>query len=78
MKLRILVVLLLLGILTACATTIVASDTPCPLFPELLTIDEEMEAETPQFVIATVVTNYSLLIEYAEKLALRAGCNESS
>ena len=74
MKLRILVVLLLSVILTGCATTIVASDTPCPLFPELLLIDEEMEAETPPFVISTVVMNYSLLIEYSEKLEVRAGC----
>ena len=65
---------MLLGILTSCATTIVASDTPCPLFPELLLIPEDQEEQTPEFVIATVVMNYSLLIEYAAKLEVRANC----
>ena len=75
MKSRRLAVLVLLGTLTSCATELVILEPiPCPLFPELITIDEEMEGATPPFVIAAVTENYMRLIEWGEKLEVRAGC----
>ncbi len=75
MKLRILAALSLFAILTSCASDpIVLEAIPCPLFPELVVLDEEMEAATPAHVISAVTENYILLIEWGEKLEVRAGC----
>ncbi len=58
----------------SCATTTAPIELPCPLFPELIVIDEEMEAATPPYVIESVTENYIRLIEYAERLEIRANC----
>ena len=77
MKLRILVALSLSAILLACASPAILEPIPCPPFPELIQIDEEMEADTPDYVVSSVIENYIRLIEYAEKLEVRAGCGDT-
>ena len=77
MKSKILAVLLLSVIPTACASErVIIAESECPLFPELIVIDEEMEAATPPLVREAVLENYILLIEWGEKLELRANCVE--
>jgi hypothetical protein len=45
------------------------------LFPELIILDEEMQDATPPFVRGAVTENYIRLIEWGEKLELRANCS---
>ena len=75
-SLKILVILSCFAILTACGTTKIEPipDGPCPLYPELITLTQEMIEATPKHVQSVVVQNYILLDEYAQKLEVRAGC----
>ena len=59
-----------LMILASCGQTRTIPDAPCPNRPELLTI----EAEVSEDVREAVTENYIRLIEYAEKLEVRANC----
>ena len=70
MKSRKLIIILGLMTLTSCGGTKTIPDFPCPLRPELLTT----EAEVSEEVRAVVTENYIRLIEYAEKLEVRANC----
>jgi hypothetical protein len=72
--LKILAALSCFAILTSCGTTPTTDPLPCPLYPELITIDEELSAATPKHVQAIVIQNYILLDEYARKLEVMAGC----
>ena len=54
----------------ACGTTGTIPDVPCPLRPELI----QTELDASEEVKEIVVENYLRLIEYAEKLEVRAGC----
>lgn len=70
----ILVTILYLLTLTACAGSPEIEPIPCPLFPELIALDEELVNDTPPAVRAAVTENYLRLDEYARKLEVRAGC----
>ena len=70
MRLRILALMALFVIPIACGQNQTIPDFPCPNRPELLNTDEQVSAE----VIEVVTENYIRLIEYAEKLEVRAGC----
>ena len=65
-----LIIILGLMTLTSCSGIKTIPDFPCPDRPELLTT----EAEASDEVRAIVTENYIRLIEYAEKLEVRAGC----
>lgn len=74
-SLKIVAILSCFAILTGCATKIEPiPDVPCPLYPELIPLDQEMIDATPKHVQSVVVQNYLLLDEYARKLEVRAGC----
>jgi hypothetical protein len=47
---------------------------PCPLRPELIAIDEEMQRDTPPHVLAIVAENYIRLIDYSKRLEARVEC----
>lgn len=61
--------------LTACAATETKTEpVPCPPYPELLLIEDELVKATPKRVISITVQNYLLLDEYIQKLEVRAEC----
>ena len=76
-KLKTLGILSCFAILTACADQGI-DPVPCPLYPELIPLDPELAAEVSPIVKEIVVQNYLLLDEYAQKLEVRAGCDNSS
>lgn len=69
-----LVILLSFVILTGCVTTNCVTDLPCPVYPELNVIDEELAAATPKIVRELTQENYVLIDEYVKKLESRLEC----
>lgn len=59
-----------LMILTACGNAKTIPDYPCPARPTLETVNLDVSDE----VRAIVVENYIRLMDYAQKLEIRAGC----
>ena len=62
--------------LTSCATRTIIAENECPLFPELIELDQEMIEATPAHVQSVVIENYIKLVEWGEKLEIRANCVE--
>ena len=58
----------------SCATRTIVAENECPLFPELIELDQEMIEATPAHVQSVVIENYIMLVEWGERLELRANC----
>ena len=72
MNLKKITIVLVFATLISCSTTPTIEPVPCPLRPELLQVDPELEVSP--HVQSIVTENYLRLIEYAKKLEVRASC----
>ena len=69
--------ILALGILalSGCGTTVVGYDGPCPLRPELIPIDAELQREIAPHTLQIIAENQLKLKKHIKDLEALSGCD---